>query len=77
MQHVRRIPFHTSSAVFMGKPHSHSFSLCSDPVLEFVGVVVGFEGKGGAEGVLVGIPHRHGDTAGWRQADVKELFTCD
>ncbi len=29
------------------------------------------------KGVLVGIPHRHGDTAGWRQADVKELFTCD
>ncbi len=34
-------------------------------------------GKVGWRVFWLGIPHCHGDTAGWRQADVKELFTCD
>lgn len=34
-------------------------------------------GKVGRRVFWEGIPHRHRDTAAWRQADVKELFTCD
>lgn len=57
-------------------PHTHSFSLCFDPLM--VGGVTGFEWKGGADGVMgTGFPRRHGDRAGRRQTDVNKLFTCD